>query len=203
MSSARTVFFTDSGYHAPPLTLASPALISTSRPDTMPMPVTTAAPGTSPSYSWFAASVDSSRKGVPGSSSRSMRSRTRSLFCLRRRSMSRCGRSNRALRCRSRRSSASLRLCATFAANSGERGFRRDSIRFIGSLVLDDAALVKKVEHGGDFFLQAHLVALEHELGVGRLFVRIVNAGEVLDLAGARLLVEALRVALLGDRERR
>ena len=34
-------------------------------------------------------------------------------------------------------------------------------------------------------------------------FVRRVDAGEVLDLAAARLLVEALRIALLGDRERR
>ncbi len=48
MSIARTIFLTESGYHAPPLTLASSAWITTSRPETMPMPVTCPADGTSP-----------------------------------------------------------------------------------------------------------------------------------------------------------
>ena len=43
---------------------------------------------------------------------------------------------------------------------------------------------------------------VEAELGVRRLLVRVGDAGEVLDLAGERLLVEALRVALGADLER-
>ena len=38
MSSARTIFLTDSGYQAPPLMLGSSAWMITSRPETMPMP---------------------------------------------------------------------------------------------------------------------------------------------------------------------
>ena len=43
---------------------------------------------------------------------------------------------------------------------------------------------------------------VEAELRVRRLLVRVRDAGEVLDLAGERLLVEALRVALGADLER-
>jgi hypothetical protein len=49
MSSARTIFLTESGYQAPPFTEASSARMTTSLPLTMPMPVTCPAPGTSPS----------------------------------------------------------------------------------------------------------------------------------------------------------
>jgi hypothetical protein len=63
----------------------------------MPMPVTIAAPGTSPSYAALAASVDSSRNGVPGSSRRFKRSRTNNLFWRSSRSTSRAGRSCRTL----------------------------------------------------------------------------------------------------------
>ena len=48
MSMARTIFFTVSGYQAPPLTLGSSARISTSRPDTTPMPTMELAEGLSP-----------------------------------------------------------------------------------------------------------------------------------------------------------
>ena len=50
--------------------MASLATISTSRPETRPMPVTSPAPGASSSYMSQAASGDSSRNGEPGSSSR-------------------------------------------------------------------------------------------------------------------------------------
>src|SRR5947209_4286799 len=50
-----------------------------SRPATRPMPVTMPADGHSSSYMPFAASAPTSRKGLPRSSSRSMRSRTSSL----------------------------------------------------------------------------------------------------------------------------
>ena len=55
---------------------------ATSRPDTRPMPVTMPAPGASSSYMPAAASGESSRNGEPGSSSRSIRSRTGSLPCV-------------------------------------------------------------------------------------------------------------------------
>ena len=48
MSSARTIFFVDSGYQAPPLTVESSAWIITSRPDTIPIPVMQLAAGESP-----------------------------------------------------------------------------------------------------------------------------------------------------------
>ena len=41
-----------------------------------------------------------------------------------------------------------------------------------------------------------------HQLGLGRRLVRRGDAGELLDLAGARLLVEPLHVALLADLDR-
>ena len=51
----------------PPLTVASLATMSTSRPETRPMPVTMPAPGASSSYMPQAASGESSRNGEPGS----------------------------------------------------------------------------------------------------------------------------------------
>src|SRR5262245_15312491 len=47
------------------------------------------------------------------------------------------------------------------------------------------------------------LVRVAGDLGPERRLVRVADAGELLDLAGARLLVEALHVALLADGERR
>ena len=44
-------------------------------------------------------------------------------------------------------------------------------------------------------------MCLDDDLRVGRLLVGSGDAGEVLDLTGASLLVEALRVTLLGDLE--
>ena len=49
MSSARTIFLTDSGYQAPPLMVGSSARTITSRPETMPMPTMVLADGDSPS----------------------------------------------------------------------------------------------------------------------------------------------------------
>ena len=64
---------------APPFTVASLAMISTSRPDTRPTPVIRPAPGASPSCIPKAASWPISRKGEPISSSRSTRWRGSSL----------------------------------------------------------------------------------------------------------------------------
>jgi hypothetical protein len=118
MSSVRTIFLMVSGYQAPPLTLASSARMMTSRPATMPMPLMLPAPGTSPSYSMLAARVDSSRNGVPGSSSISMRSRTNILFWRASRSRSRCGRSSLARCWRALKSATMAALCAALARNS-------------------------------------------------------------------------------------
>ena len=79
ISCARRCFLTVSGKYVPPLTVASFATITHSRPSTTPIPVTMPAPGACPSYISHAASADSSRKAVSGSQSRSIRSRAVSL----------------------------------------------------------------------------------------------------------------------------
>ncbi len=78
-SCARRCFFTVSGKYEPPLTVASLATITHSRPSTTPIPVTMPALGAWPSYSSHAASAFSSRNAVSGSTSRSIRSRAGSL----------------------------------------------------------------------------------------------------------------------------
>src|SRR5438874_11380545 len=75
ISCARRCFFTVSGKYVPPLTVASFATITHSRPSTTPMPVTIPAAGACPSYSPQAAGGESSRKAVSGSTRRSTRSR--------------------------------------------------------------------------------------------------------------------------------
>lgn len=81
MSLARRAFFRLQGLLAPPRTVGSFAVIRHSTPSTTPIPVTSDAPT---AYSLpQAASGDSSRNGVSGSSSSSMRSRASSLPRLR------------------------------------------------------------------------------------------------------------------------
>ena len=75
--AARKPFFSVLGFDVPPFTVGSLATIMHSTPSTTPMPVTTDAP-TVKSVP-HAASGDSSRNGVSGSSSSSMRSRAVSL----------------------------------------------------------------------------------------------------------------------------
>ena len=70
-----------SGHQVPALTVASFATTTTSRPSTTPTPVITPAPGAWPSYWSYATSSPISSQGVPGSSSRSTRSRGASLPC--------------------------------------------------------------------------------------------------------------------------
>src|SRR5712691_5105479 len=74
-SWARRCFLTVSGKYEPPLTVASFATITHSRPSTTPIPVTMPPAGAWPSYSSQAASAFSSRNAAPGSTRRSMRSR--------------------------------------------------------------------------------------------------------------------------------
>jgi len=76
---ARRCFFTVSGKYTPPFTVESFATIITSRPATRPIPVIMPAAGASESYMPCALSCQSSRKGEPGSSRRSTRSRGKSL----------------------------------------------------------------------------------------------------------------------------
>src|ERR1051326_4381990 len=75
ISWARRCFFTVVGKYVPPLTVASLATRTHSRPSITPIPVTIPAPGAWPSYISQAASAESSRKAVSGSSRRSIRSR--------------------------------------------------------------------------------------------------------------------------------
>src|SRR5919202_843235 len=78
-SWARRCFFTVTGKYVPPLTVASLATTTTSRPATRPMPVMIPAAGASPPYMPCAASGESSRNGLPGSSRAATRSRGSSL----------------------------------------------------------------------------------------------------------------------------
>lgn len=61
------------------------------------------------------------------------------------------------------------------------------------------ALLVEPLCDLSNALLDGVLVRLDGDLGVGRLLVGGGDAGEVLDLAGPGLLVQALGVALLGD----
>src|ERR1043165_7582677 len=127
-SCARRCFFTVIGKYVPPLTVASLAMIRHSRPCTRPMPVMIhAAGGSSSPYMPFAASGESSRKGVFGSSSAAMRSRGGIFPC------SRCrARYFSPPPCRARESFAfnsSTRPCKRSALdlNSSDAGSRCDS----------------------------------------------------------------------------
>ena len=79
ISCARRIFRMVSGHHDPALTVASFATMTTSRPCTVPTPVTTPADGASPSYWSHATRRPISRNRVPSSQSRATRSRAVSL----------------------------------------------------------------------------------------------------------------------------
>src|SRR5262245_9325909 len=66
-------------------------------------------------------------------------------------------------------------------------------------LSVDDATSTKQVQAGPDGLLDAHRFRLKNEFWLQGRLVRVVDAGEALDLARAGLLVEALGVALLAD----
>ena len=76
ISSARRVLRSEYGFIAPPRTVGSCPMITHSTPETTPIPVTTLAPTVNSVP--HAASGDSSRNGLSGSTSSSMRSRTSS-----------------------------------------------------------------------------------------------------------------------------
>ena len=63
--------------------------------------------------------------------------------------------------------------------------------------------LVEIVDYGANALIDRELLGVECELGVDGRLVGRVDAGEVLNEAGARLLVESLHVALLAQLERR
>src|SRR5471032_2499251 len=101
-------------------------------PAILPMPVITPAPGASSLYMPYAASCDSSRNGVPGSSNWAMRSRGSSLprdTCLSREA---CPPPNAIFATFSFRSATSNSSAAAFARNSSLRGFSFDSMIGIG-----------------------------------------------------------------------
>src|ERR1035437_1301231 len=76
ISWARRCFLTVIGKYVPPFTVASFATTITSRPETLPTPVTSPAPGAPPSYRPCAARGATSRNELPGSRRRSRRSLT-------------------------------------------------------------------------------------------------------------------------------
>src|SRR5262245_8387756 len=112
-------------------------MTTTRVPSTVPMPVTMPALGASASYRPFAASGLNSRNGEPGSSSRSIRSRTGSLPRSRCRAMDRSSPpAPRSLTCawRARRSATSAHIASWLArvsALSGSSRLRRTGIAAI------------------------------------------------------------------------
>lgn len=66
---------------------------------------------------------------------------------------------------------------------------------------LDEALVVEPLDDLGNALLNGALVGLDGDFRAGRLLVGSADAGELLDLAGAGLLVEALGVALLSHLE--
>ena len=58
------------------------------------------------------------------------------------------------------------------------------------------------VDNNRDLFLKRHFVRLEMDFRILRRFVRIVDAGEILDLTRTRLFVQALRVTFFGYSQR-
>lgn len=72
---------------------------------------------------------------------------------------------------------------------------------FLSSSLLEVALLGQPVDDLGNALLDRVLVGLDGDLGVLGLLVGGGDAGEVLDLTGAGLLVEALGVTLLSDLE--
>src|SRR5690606_31775108 len=66
------------------------------------------------------------------------------------------------------------------------------------SVAGQEAVFVEVVDDGLNLLLQGHVGGLEVNLGVGRRIVGVVDAGEILDLAGPGFFVQPLGVALLG-----
>src|SRR4051794_23945763 len=120
-SCARRCFLTVSGKYEPPLTVASLATITHSRPSTTPMPVTMPAPAACPSYTSQAASAPSSRNAPPGSTSRSIRSRASSFPRQRWRSTARSPPPRATSAVRSRSSATSCSIRSRRRANSSVR----------------------------------------------------------------------------------
>lgn len=67
------------------------------------------------------------------------------------------------------------------------------------SLGLDDAPVLQKLNHPLNALLQRQHPGVDDELGVLGLLIGRGDAGELLDLAGARLFVQPFDVALLAD----
>ena len=82
-----------------------------------------------------------------------------------------------------------------------------DSIRFthpqsrllLGFLRLQKSLLLQVCDNLPHCFLHARLFAMNVDFGILGCFIRSTDTGELLDLAGTGLLVEALGVALLRD----
>jgi hypothetical protein len=129
---ARSIFRSVHGLLVPPLTVGSLATMTHSRPLTRPIPVTMPPQEMPPPYMPWAASCDSSRKGLPVSRSTWMRSRAVSLPAARCR-LTVWGDPPSAARATSALSSAaSPRMAASLSRNSCERGSRREAMRGMG-----------------------------------------------------------------------
>src|SRR5579859_4362840 len=135
ISWARRCLRIVSGKYVPPLTVESLATMTHSRPLTRPMPVTRPADGISFSCSPQAASGESSRNGLPGSISLSIRSLGSSLPRLRWVATALSGPPRRTCPSRSRSCAASFRWWSALDLNCGEAGSVRLRMASIDDLV--------------------------------------------------------------------
>src|SRR6266404_5652811 len=85
---------------------------------------------------------------------------------------------------------------------SGAAAVSKARVRRRRRAQLHDAALLEVREDLARARVDALAAGVDLELGRERRLVRGGDAGELLDLAGARLLVEAFHVALLADLDR-
>src|SRR5919109_1756168 len=168
ISWARRCFLTVMGKYVPPLTVASLATIITSVPCTTPMPVTIPAAGAALSYMSYAASAESSRKGAPGSSSVSMRSRASSLPRWRCSATARAPPPSRTCWSRSRRRRTCSRLWAMLLLKVALAGLIWDcktSIRLLSLLLLGDVHAAKRLSVAAANLLTALTGELPDVLG--------------------------------------
>ena len=101
-----------------------------------------------------------------------------------------------------RRAQASLATCPVSVTRRSVRPECTRSPSIIGVGVVDVAVRLQRVQDVLQRLLGVLGLGVDPQLGVLRRLVRVVDAGEPGDLAGERLLVQALRVAVLGDLRR-
>src|SRR5688572_7853644 len=88
------------------------------------------------------------------------------------------------------------------SARAGDEARARPRRRKRMGSILDEAVLGEVVDEREGGLVDGHLARTQHQLGGERLLVRGGDSGEFGDLAGAGLLVEALRVPAFAGLDR-